>query len=357
MRREKTYSLLVILHPFFWDWIKYPFRGIDRYNYELLKGFDKLKFPHRKIDSGYIKTHLEGIIKELLFPFRLFLQKADLVHAVHPMGAKWALLLRKKPLITTIHDLLPTYFKGEFDWGIKYYVKDLSIRLSALYSTHIIVGFITNKKELIRKYRIDPNRISVVPYGVDLDRYKPQKITKKRRETVIFIGEVARSKGIDSLIKAFSLVGKKVPYARLIVCSKGRDMEEMKNLVKKLKLSDKITFLGYIPENKLPEMYHRGDVFAFPSRYGFGLPALEAMASGIPTVTSNSFDAKDYLAKAAWLVNPEDPKEIANAIITLLTDDTIWKDYRTKGLKRARQFPWSRTVKETITVYDKVING
>ncbi len=117
-------SICIIVHPHYWDFEKYPFRGIDRYNYELIKGLRKRGLNIKILDSGYIKSNWAGALKELIFPFRLIWERADIFHACHPMGAKWAILLRKKPLVTFIHDLVPMVYRhGEYDSGLKYIFK------------------------------------------------------------------------------------------------------------------------------------------------------------------------------------------------------------------------------------------
>src|SRR6187402_1970703 len=90
----------VVVHPHFWDFEKYPFRGIDRYNDELIKGLRRLGVAMDIYDSGYIKTNAEGALKELLFPFRLMTKQARCFLAPHSMGAKWPLLLGKRPVVT-----------------------------------------------------------------------------------------------------------------------------------------------------------------------------------------------------------------------------------------------------------------
>ncbi|MBU4484894.1 glycosyltransferase family 4 protein, partial [bacterium] len=197
-------DIALIFHPFFYDWEKYPIRGIDRYNYELLRNYKKMGIDPSLLDSGYVKNHIDGIVKEIVFPFKLIFNGKKLYHATHPMGAKWAILTRRRPLITTIHDLIPFVHQGQLsDWGLKYKMKSLSIIWAAKYSDHVIVPFKSSKDMLVNDYNIDPNKISIVNYGIDHQKYFPVESKKvKDHKTIFFVGELAFAKGVDTLIKA-----------------------------------------------------------------------------------------------------------------------------------------------------------
>ena len=113
-----------------------------------------------------------------------------------------------------------------------------------------------------------------------------------------------------------------------------------------------VRFLGYLPEDTLAVMYGLAGVFVFPSLYeGFGLPPLEAMASGTPVVTSNVSSLPEVAGDAALLVDPYDPQAIADGVHRVLTDETLRHDLRLKGLARARQFSWETSVRRVREIY------
>jgi glycosyltransferase involved in cell wall biosynthesis len=128
--------------------------------------------------------------------------------------------------------------------------------------------------------------------------------------------------------------------------------------VKELGLKSYVRFTGYVPDEDLPAIYSGADLFVFPSIYeGFGLPVLEAMACGIPVVTSNTSSLPEVAGDAALLVDPYSVDEIAAAMRRVLCDPDVAAELCAKGLQRAKQFSWERTARETIAVYEKVLNG
>ena len=116
-----------------------------------------------------------------------------------------------------------------------------------------------------------------------------------------------------------------------------------------------VRFLGYLPEETLAVLYRLAGVFVFPSLYeGFGLPPLEAMASGTPVVTSNVSSLPEVAGDAAVLVDPLDPSAIADGIYRVLTDEHLRRDLRRKGLVRAGQFSWEASVRRVREIYEEV---
>jgi glycosyltransferase involved in cell wall biosynthesis len=125
--------------------------------------------------------------------------------------------------------------------------------------------------------------------------------------------------------------------------------------VHRLKLHKHVRFLGYLPDETLAILYRLATVFVFPSLYeGFGLPPLEAMASGTPVVTSNVSSLPEVTGDAAVLVDPYDVGAIEDGMRRVLTDPALAADMRRKGLLRAREFSWERSVAKTWSVYQEV---
>lgn len=355
MRMKNNLPLGVIIHPYYWDWEKYPYRGIDRYNSQIIGGLRKRAVDFAVYDSGYIHTHAQGMAREILFPFYLFSKRARCFLATHAMGAKWALLLGKKPVVTVIQDLLPfAYGEGQYDWAPKYAVKRWAIRYAIKKSDALIVGYPSTKREIIRGLGAAPEKIFVAPYGIDHARFFPADDVKKNSpRRILFLGEAARAKGADTALKAFQKIAAAMPDTELKMASRGRDLEALQKMARDLGIAEKTEFLGRVPEEDLPDLYRSADVFVFPSRHGFGLPVIEAMACGIPVITGKIFDAIDFVGDAGLLADPENPQEIADMIGRLLTDEALWREYRARGIARAREFSWDRTVEETLAVCEK----
>ena len=122
-----------------------------------------------------------------------------------------------------------------------------------------------------------------------------------------------------------------------------------------LGLADHVIFPGQVSEAVLPALYRSATLLVYPSLYeGFGLPILEAMASGLPVITSNRSSMPEVAGDAAILVDPENPEDLASALSSALTDDALRRDLAQRGLDRSRKFTWERTARETLAVYQRI---
>ena len=173
-------------------------------------------------------------------------------------------------------------------------------------------------------------------------------------EFVLYAGNVKPHKNLERLIQAFHLVrGRGLDHLKLVLI--GDEISRYASLrraVHQHQLHKYVRFLGYLPEETLAIMYRLAGLFVFPSLYeGFGLPPLEAMASGTPVVTSNVSSLPEVVDDAAVLVDPYDPGAIADGMYRVLTDEQLRRSLRRKGLARARQFSWEHSVSRVRDIY------
>ena len=175
---------------------------------------------------------------------------------------------------------------------------------------------------------------------------------------MLYAGNVKPHKNLERLIEAFHLVRKRgLDHLKLVLI--GDEISKyaaLRRAVHQHQLHKYVRFLGYLPEETLAVMYRLAGVFVFPSLYeGFGLPPLEAMASGTPVVTSNVSSLPEVAGDAAVLVDPYDPQAIADGIYRVLTDDDAARaTCARKGLARARQFSWETSVRRVREIYGEV---
>ena len=175
---------------------------------------------------------------------------------------------------------------------------------------------------------------------------------------ILYVGTVEPRKNLLRLLEAYQLLLKWSKRWRLVIVG-ARNYWKSSLVAKKVEqlgLQDQVKFIGYTPDIELAVLYNGADLFCFPSLYeGFGLPVLEAMACGIPVVTSNNSSLPEVTGEAAILIDPYNIDEIASAMKRVLEDPELAHDMRLRGLERAAQFTWERTARETIAVYEKVL--
>jgi glycosyltransferase involved in cell wall biosynthesis len=236
--------------------------------------------------------------------------------------------------------------------------------MAARRATRVMTVSETSKRDILRFVNIPAEKIDVIYNAYD-ERFAvepcEEDVTRVREryqlhdEFVLYAGNVKPHKNLKRLIQAFHLVrGRGLSHLKLILI--GDEISkyaELRRAVHQHQLHKYVRFLGYLPEETLAIMYRLAGVFVFPSLYeGFGLPPLEAMASGTPVVTSNVSSLAEVAGDAAVLVDPYDPQAIADGIYQVLTNDQLREELRRKGLARARQFSWEDSVRRVRAIYD-----
>lgn len=204
--------------------------------------------------------------------------------------------------------------------------------------------------------------------GVDLDKFKPMdknKVLKKYgfkpEETIIlFAGRIAKIKNIDFLIRSFALVKNEISNTMLVIVGRGKEQKHLENLVKELNLEKRVIFMGEVSPENMPEVYNCSDVYAISS-YSEGDPIVvrEALACGIPVVSTNVGDLKDIVSNEMLgkIVNSYNEKEFAEALIETIE---IVKGSPEKVIKKCREvalerFTFERILKEFIEVYEEAL--
>ena len=224
----------------------------------------------------------------------------------------------------------------------------------------------SSKRDILRFVDTAPEKIDVIynaydeRFGVEPREEDVVRVRERYQlhdEFVLYAGNVKPHKNLERLIEAFHLVRKRgLDHLKLVLI--GDEISKyaaLRRAVHQHQLHKYVRFLGYLPEETLAVMYRLAGVFVFPSLYeGFGLPPLEAMASGTPVVTSNVSSLPEVAGDAAVLVDPYDPEAIADGIYRVLTDEALRRDLRAKGLARARQFSWEASVRRVREIYGEV---
>jgi len=178
-----------------------------------------------------------------------------------------------------------------------------------------------------------------------------------RSEYILAVGNLQPRKNLLRLIRAFAFVHRHINDIQLIVVGKAHwQSSAVYSAVKNFGLENHVVFTGYVPNDDLIVLYSFAKVYVYPSLYeGFGLPILEAMACGVPVVSSNTSSMPEVAGDAALLVDPHQEDQIAKAILKILDNTDLATSLSDKGLRRARFFSWRKTAQETVDIYRTVL--
>jgi glycosyltransferase involved in cell wall biosynthesis len=181
---------------------------------------------------------------------------------------------------------------------------------------------------------------------------------RSKENYLLAVGTIEPRKNLKRVIQAFLVLKrhrKNLADRLLIVGTKGWGYDDTVELMQRH--TDSVQFLGYVSDHELQNLYRKAKGLIYPSIYeGFGLPVLEAMASGCPVVTSDRSSLPEIGGDAVLYVNPHDILQIAAAMEKLLTDDGLRRTLAERGLARASRFSWERCAQETVAVYQKILH-
>ena len=234
-------------------------------------------------------------------------------------------------------------------------------------STRVLTVSESSKRDIRRFVDIPSGKVDVI-----YNSYDPRFAVEPAADTVdhvreryqlqgqfvLYAGNVKPHKNLERLIDAFHIVRSRgLDQLKLVLI--GDEISKytaLRRAVHKHQLHNYVRFLGYLPEDTLAVMYRLAGVFVFPSLYeGFGLPPLEAMASGTPVITSNVSSLPEVVGDAALMIDPYEPAAIADAMQRVLEDPALAADLSRRGLARAREFSWERSIARVREIYAEVM--
>ena len=339
-------------------------KEVDQKNEYFLYVLDRT-FPFYENFKSAANFHIKQLrIKNPILRIPIFLAWKTFKDALDILHVQWhAPFIFKGKLVATIHDLgflhIPETFSKIDVWRAK-----VIIRMTARKAKRIITGTDFSKDDIIKNYKLNKNKMAVVPYGIstcfnmDVDPVKIQEIRDKyclQGPYILSVGRLNPRKNMLSLVKAFSLLKEKksIPHKVVIVGKNDFKTKEILLSISAIDPSHDVVFTGYVEDSELCSLYHGASVFVYPSLFeGVGLPALEAMSCGVPVVASNSTSLGEIVEGAGLLVDPLDIEEMAEAIFRLIKDENLRKVYIEKGLTKVKSFSWKDHAKKTLELYE-----
>lgn len=274
----------------------------------------------------------------------------------------WMPYVLPLPTVVTLEDVIPIVLRDEMPSAAKRALYIVLNRVAGRRAARVITLSNAAREDIRRMLGIAASKISVIPLAAD-PSFRPCAageiaLMRERLDLpdryVLYVGSNKPHKNLGRLVRAWAGVGTD---ASLVIAGHWDSRyPEAKRLVEDLGLRDRVLFRQDVPSDDLPALVAGARVFVFPSVYeGFGLPPLEAMASGTPVICAQVSSLPELVDGAALLFDPLDVDAIAAALSRALEDAALRDHLRMKGLARAQSFSWERTARETLEVYRSVL--
>jgi len=356
--------------------------GIGRYSQNLLTELLKLESDNQYTAIITDKDEAEFTLKaanltKLIVPvdyysykeqynlFRIFNRhRFDLMHFSHFSHP----ILYRRPFVVTVHDLIqwtiPTGGQGKSPirrWAYSLAIKDCRR------AKRIIVPSQSTKKDLIEIFKFPPQKIVVIPEGAQAEfRVHSQReiVNVKERlklpeRYLLFVSRWSRYKGLDLLLKVYEELSSEYRDLGLVICGRAAENEPaIASLITQAQAENpKIVTPGFVSDEELSAIYSAASIYVHPSQYeGFGIMILEAFATGTPVITTNVSSLPEVVGDAGLLVAPNNSGQLKEAIKKVLDDRQFAEQLITKGLERVKKYSWTKMAKDTLAVYQEVLD-
>lgn len=287
-----------------------------------------------------------------------FKTRADIFHFFNFVSPPYV----KGKIVITVYDMVYKVFPETMEKA-NYTKLDQNLRRSCEAASAIVTISENSRREIIEYMDVEASRIYIIPPGVDCQQYYPLKDEKELlpirvkydlpRDYFLYLGTIEPRKNIESIVEAFRIYRDRGGGRQLVIAGKkGWMYEKVFDLVKQYGLEEHVIFSGYIDEADKPLIYGGAKGFLFPSLYeGFGMPPLEAMACGVPVITSNTSSLPEVVGDAGLMVEPMDVEALAYHMKRLEEDEDLCIKLKQKGIERAAQFSWENSVEKLMKLY------
>jgi glycosyltransferase involved in cell wall biosynthesis len=293
-------------------------------------------FEHVTVDSPHYS------FRELLVISRAIERaRADLFHAPH-----YVVPFTRQPTVVTIHDLIHLHQKPERKLAPLY--ARVMIARAVRKSVRVLTVSQTVKRQIVREIGCDEGHVVVTPNGAGADFHAAEPCLSPARY-FLFVGNDKPHKNVDRVADAYDIVRKVMPDTSLVLA--GARFQRLAG-------RDGIITPGFVTTAELSSLYRNALALVMPSiEEGFGLPALEAMSSGVAVITSHDAALEELTTSAALHVDASSPGEIAAAMHRLAADDSLRLELAWRGIERARRFTWRECARETRRVYREALEA
>lgn len=280
-------------------------------------------------------------------------------HYTLPMGLK-------NRSVVTIHDLIHLRFPQVFSLAQRAYARGM-IGHAVKSARYVITDSEFTRQDILRSFKTSEDKVVAVPLGVS-DRFRVLSDSQKEqfrirnnlsRPYILFVGNPKPHKGIDVLLRSFAAIAPKYPEYDLLFVGGKPPVDVLGGVdATGAAMGARIRSVGHVSDDDLVGYYNCAEMLVLPSLYeGFGLPALEAMACGTCVIVSDAASLPEIVGDAALIFHSNDQTSLAERIKSLLNNTALRRTMIERGKEQARKFPWERTARETLTIYEQVLGG
>ena len=374
--------------------IDQPHTGSGQYTRQLLKHLPQvapqheyaLVVPHKgsfKIHDITADTDLPSLISDLQRPASNF-RKLLFEQSIMPRAARayeadvlhvpyWAPPLRSStPIVVTIHDIIPLILP-QYRGGPLVRAYTQLVSAAARGATVILTDSDASRGDIVQHVRIPAERVRTIYLAADpkfTDHPDPLDTAALRRnydlpeEYVLYLGGFDARKNVETLLQVYTwaqdVLGEDYPLVIAGGLPERHDafFHDPRVIAQQLEVEAAIRCIGRVAEEDKVALYQQARAFLYPTLYeGFGLPALEALACGVPVIGSNASSVPEIVGAAGILVDPRDARAMAGALIAVCTEDPLHADLSERALRQAEKFSWAKCARETVAAYESAIRA
>jgi glycosyltransferase involved in cell wall biosynthesis len=301
---------------------------------------------------------LRFVLEQFYIPRLTRKHKVDVLHSLH---YSFPLLRTRARKIITVHDMT-SFVMPEVHNRIKAYYFRFFLRAGSWLANGLIFVSNSTSEDWTRYFPKKSSLTFVIPHGKasifrpDLSTEKINTVLQKYSLTepyLLYVGTIEPRKNLTRLVKAFAQLAPSFPQYRLVLAGMmGWKYTDLFDSIQSLDIQSRVIFTGFIAEEDKPYLISGSQLFVYPSLYeGFGMPVLEAMACGTPTLTSNTSSLSEVAGEGALLIEPTSVEDIASGLRRLLTNVSLRDSIRQKALQQASLFDWGHAADMTIHAY------
>lgn len=263
---------------------------------------------------------------------------------------------------TSISETKAVALETPADYLMKFFFHPMNVVMDTIAgnSSDAIIAISDHaREELLNRYDFAPERVHMIPHGVDTETFLPQEnphpAVSQKKVTLLYVGRLGARKGLDLAMQALELIEE--PEIEFLIAGTGRHERHLRKLAEQLGVSHQVEFLGYVPDEELPALYSAADALVLPSRYeGFGLVLLEAVACGTPVIGTDVGGIPTAIDDDFGIVVKREVGTFAEALRSITDNDRRYQMEKT-AIETREKISWQRMIDDVTGLYAEILNS